>query len=120
MNLTPYVSLKWAFQLHYDLRFRTDRRRQLLINNDVDDLLEEICQRHNYNLPDSNHHKDHLRCLLSLRPEQSISKTVQIGRDFPQFLIEAGINQLWQPAAYACTCGDYTTALVKKWLDSEE
>ena len=72
---------------------------------------------------------DHVHLIIRIVPSLSVQDCALllmnngqyfIGRDFPQFLVEAGINQLWQPSAYAGTCGEYTTALVKKWLDSEE
>ncbi len=43
-----------------------------------------------------------------------------VGKNYPQVLIEAGINQLWQPSAYAGTCGEYTSGLIQKWLSSPE
>jgi len=43
-----------------------------------------------------------------------------VGKNYPQVLIEAGINQLWQPSAYAGTCGEYTSGLIQKWLNSRE
>ncbi len=41
-----------------------------------------------------------------------------IGRNYPQALIEAGINQLWEASVYAGTCGELTTALIKAWLNT--
>jgi hypothetical protein len=43
-----------------------------------------------------------------------------VGKVYPQVLIEAGINQLWQPSAYAGTCGEYTSGLIQNWLNSRE
>ena len=43
-----------------------------------------------------------------------------IGKQQPQALIEAGVEQLWQASAYAGTRGDYTTALIKHWLSERE
>jgi len=43
-----------------------------------------------------------------------------VGRNYPRALIEAGINQLWLPSAYAGTCGEYTSGLIQKWLNSPE
>jgi REP element-mobilizing transposase RayT len=39
--------------------------------------LQEICERHDYHLLQSKIYPDHLRCLLSLRPGQAISKVIQ-------------------------------------------
>ena len=43
-----------------------------------------------------------------------------MGKNYPQVLVEAGINQLWEASAYAGTCGQVTTALLKSWLTSPE
>jgi hypothetical protein len=41
-----------------------------------------------------------------------------VGKHWPSRLIEAGIDQLWQPSAYAGSCGDLPTALLKSFLSS--
>ena len=275
MYLTPFTSLSWAYQLHYYLCFRTHRRRLFFLSKELvlNELVAEICDRHDYHLLECQTRSDQLRSLVSLRPEQSLAKTVQtiktnssrewnrrfdtqpplwargylarsvgqvrinavrnyldqqsahhgydarllppiyryraekpisltarhasfelthhlvfvtcqrkgifnsslgralsdywlrvglkrgfaidqlsivpdhahlivrivptmsieqcalllmnngqhfIGEKYPQFLIEAGINQLWQPSAYVGTCGEYTTGLIQKWLSSPE
>jgi hypothetical protein len=43
-----------------------------------------------------------------------------IGKNYPQRLVEAGINQLWEASAYAGTSGEFTTALIKAWLSTSE
>jgi len=275
MILTPYTSLKWAYQLHYYLCFRTHRRRTTFLSTEsvLKDIVAEICGRHSYHLLECQPHPDQLRSLVSLRPEQPLAKTIQtiktnssrewnerfdlnpplwargylarsvgqvrlsavrkyleqqsthhgydlrllppvyryrverpitlttkhssfelnhhlvlatsqrkgifnstlgkalseywlrvaskydfaidqisvvpdhvhsivrikptlsieecalllmnngqyfVGKHYPQVMIEAGINALWQPSAYAGTCGEYTTGLIQKWLNSPE
>jgi hypothetical protein len=75
MRLEPLANLHWAFQLHYLLCFRTNRRRTLFAENNrmalLSDWLTEICGRHEYHLLEAEPHADHLRCLLSLRPNHS-------------------------------------------------
>jgi len=271
MNLTPFTSLTWAYQLHYYLCFRTHRRRQFFLSKEASlkDLVTEISRRHEYHLLECQAHSDQLRLLLSLRPDQAVAEAIQkikgnssrewnemfatspplwargylarslgrirlagvreyleqqpahhgyagrvlppvyryraqetmwletahasfdlnhhlvfstfqrkgifdsqlgralaaywihvatkrgfaidqlsvvpdhvhlivrtmprmhieecalllmnngqhfVGKNFPQVLIEAGVNQLWQPSAYAGTCGDFTSGLIQKWL----
>jgi putative transposase len=81
MQLQPYVSLNWAFQLHYYICFRTRRRRISFISPGLVDefhrLLIEICRNCDYHLLQCRLYPNHLRCLLSLRPDQSISKVIQ-------------------------------------------
>ena len=70
---------------------------------------------------------DHAHLLLRIPPKISIEFCVQallnngehfVCNTYPQALAEAGIDQLWQPSAYAGTCGKVSTALVKAWLSA--
>ena len=67
---------------------------------------------------------DHVHLLLCIVPKMSIEECVLllmnngqhfIWRNFPEVLIGLGLNQLWEPSAYAGTCGEFTTALLKTW-----
>jgi putative transposase len=81
MQLEPFTTLTWAYQLHYYLCFRTHRRRACFADQSHAEtlaaLLAEICQRHDYHLLQFKIYPDHLRCLLSLRPQQTISAVIQ-------------------------------------------
>jgi REP element-mobilizing transposase RayT len=72
---------------------------------------------------------DHIHLIVRIVPSMSIEECALllmnngqhfIGRNYPQLLVEAGIDQLWQSSAYAGTCGEYTTGLIQKWLNSPE
>jgi REP element-mobilizing transposase RayT len=79
MDLTPFKSLTWAYQLHYYLCFRTHRRRQCFLSKEsfLKDLITEVCGRHEYHLLECQPHPDQLRSLISLRPSQCVAKTIQ-------------------------------------------
>ena len=81
MHLEPFKVLSWAYQLHYYLCFRSHRRRlhfgEVERADRLSHWLGEICQHHDYHLLQSKPYADHLRCLLSLRPDQNISTVVQ-------------------------------------------
>lgn len=81
MLIESLQTISWAYQLHYYLCFRTRRCRSVFIKPEHADALNaalrEICQRHNYHLLQSKVYPDHLRCLLSLRPEQTISSVIR-------------------------------------------
>ena len=70
MNLTPFTSLTWAYQLHYYLCFRTRRRRTLFSSerqvNLLSQLIQEISANHDYRLLEHKSYPTELRCLLSL------------------------------------------------------
>lgn len=70
---------------------------------------------------------DHVHLLVRITPKMSIEQCALllmnngqyfVGKHYPQALVAAKIDQLWQPSAYAGTCGELTTALVKSFLQS--
>lgn len=72
---------------------------------------------------------DHVHIIVWLVPRLSIERCVLslmnngqhfIGKEFPRSLVEAGVERLWEPSAYAGTCGQMTTALVKSFLSRSE
>jgi REP element-mobilizing transposase RayT len=70
---------------------------------------------------------DHVHLIARILPKVSIEECVLLlmnngqhymGKHYPQVFVENGINQLWEASAYAGTCGNFTTALIKSWLRS--
>jgi putative transposase len=68
---------------------------------------------------------DHIHLIVRIVPSMSIEECALLlmnngqyfmGKNYPQLLIEARVDQLWQSSAYAGTCGRYTTALIQRWL----
>jgi putative transposase len=81
MFLQPLTSLSWVYQLHYYLCFRTHLRRKLFAATQSADviatLVDEICRRHEYSLLKFRAYPEHIRCLISLRPDQDIATAVK-------------------------------------------
>ena len=81
MHLEPYTTLQWAYQLHYYLCFQTHRKRVRFTTADhgvwLQASLAEVCSRHNYHLLESRIYPDHVRCLLSLQPNQAMATVAQ-------------------------------------------
>src|SRR5262249_2271239 len=81
MLLEPLDTICWAYQLHYYLCFLTRRAAAVFTTPErvgaLEAVLREICERHEYHLLQSKVYPDHLRCLLSLRPAQSVSEVIQ-------------------------------------------
>jgi putative transposase len=81
MQVAPFTELNWAYQLHYYLCFRTHRRRMCFTEARNAEMLRatlaEISQRHEYHLLESQIAPDHVRCLLSLHPNQVLSTVIQ-------------------------------------------
>jgi REP-associated tyrosine transposase len=126
MQLAPFTTLNWAYQLHYYICFRTHRRRQCFAEDRNAEMLvaslTEICQRHDYHLLESKVYPDHIRCLLSLRPDQTVSTTVQTikansSRECNQQLGLAA--PLWARGYLARSVGRATLSIVKQYLDHQ-
>jgi REP element-mobilizing transposase RayT len=81
MHLEPIADLNWAYQLRFYLCFRTHWRIAFFESDDravlLSNGLNEICRRHDYHLLRSKVYPDHVRCLVSLRPDQEIAKATQ-------------------------------------------
>lgn len=123
MQLTPFTTLRWAYQLHYYLCFRTHRRRVSFADahqaEALTSALTEICQRHDYHLLESQPYPDHLRCLLSLRPEQAISSVVQTVKANASRAVSVQLGltgPVWARGYLARSVGRVPLAVVKEYL----
>src|SRR5262245_16779672 len=126
MPVQPIASLTWAYQLHYYVCFRTRWRHVRFAKPNEAELLSrilsEVCSRHQYHLLRHKVFADHLRCLLSLRPDQSISQTVNklksnLSREFcAEFRITA---PLWATGYLARSIGKVRIQAVKLYLDQQ-
>ena len=126
MYLAPLTNLSWAYQLHYYLCFRTHRRKTLLSPDDrmnsLSQELSQICERHGYHLIKAKGYPDHLRCLLSLRPSDSVSRTLQtvktnLSRELGlRFQLQAPV---WADGFLARSAGRVRIEAVKHYLDSQ-
>lgn len=72
---------------------------------------------------------DHVHALLRITPKVSIEEVTLclmnnsqhfVSKNYPERLIQGKMTQLWQPSAYAGTCGELTTALLKAFLRRAE
>ncbi|MBZ5536460.1 MAG: IS200/IS605 family transposase [Acidobacteriia bacterium] len=81
MHIQLYESLNWAYQLHYYICFRSHCRRALFSSSTSLERLTarllEICRRHDYHVLQSKWRSNQVRLLVSLRPDQAISKVIQ-------------------------------------------
>lgn len=126
MHLEPLAELSWAYQLHYYLCFRTHRRKKLFLSDNLLDALfqelKQICERHGFHLLKAKGYPDHLRCLLSLRPSDSISKTLQtiktnLSRELASHF---GLQvPVWADGYLARSTGRVRLETVKTYLDSQ-
>ena len=118
-----FTTLHWAYQLHYYICFRTRWRREEFGTANrataLSRLLVEICANHDYHLLQHKVYSDHLRCLVSLRPDQSISAVINklksnVSREFSSaFSLEP---PLWATGYLARSVGRVRIRAVKQYL----
>jgi len=125
-QLEPLANLHWAFQLHYLLCFRTNRRRALFAGNEptafLSDCVTEICGGRGFHLLEAEPHADYLRCLLSLRPNHVISsviQTVKTNLSRESCVAFALTPPEWERGYLARTVGRVRIGAVRKYLDSQ-
>ena len=72
---------------------------------------------------------DHVHLIVRIAPSMSIEECALllmnngqyfVSKNYGEVLVKLGVDQLWESSAYAGTCGDFTTALVKTWLRENE
>ena len=117
MILTHITTLRWAFQLHYYLCFRTHRRHPLATSS-LEALVTDICNRHGYHLLECQTHPDQVRTVLSLKPADAVAKIIQTiktnsSRELPM------TKPVWARGYLARSVGRTRIDVVKQYLDQQ-
>jgi putative transposase len=126
MFLTPISSLTWAYQLHYYLCFRTNSRRRHFASSSASTLkviTGEICQRHDYHLLDQAIYADQTRCLVSLQPDQCVSKAIQTikANSARECATTLGLTApVWERGYLARSTGRMRIGAVSRYLEQQE
>ena len=128
----PFSHLEAAYQLHFYLCFKTHYLRQVFDTDDVrtlvDGALREAADREDYHVLETQVATDHLRLLLSLKPEQTISRAVMmlkgnISRQFsvacPGRLAELRMKSPWAKGYYAASSGKVDVASARAYVESQ-
>lgn len=117
-----------VFDLSHHLVFATYRRKGVFTSNLGKELSEywiKVASKRGFAIDQISVLPDHTHLLIRNVPKMSIETCALmllnnaqhfVGQRFPNMLIDAGLDQLWQPSAYAGTCGQVSTALMKAWL----
>src|SRR5690242_8077309 len=126
MHLTPLTTLTWAYQLHYYLCFRTRCRRTIFSSEAsiklLSELIEQISIREAYHVLEQNSYPTQLRCLLSLRPGQTVAKAIQIlkANSSRELARTFGLSApVWAVGYLARSSGAVRTSAVREYLDSQ-
>lgn len=121
-----------SFELKHHLVLATAFRRGVFDSRLGEDLViywSKVAHKREFALDQATVLPDHVHLLVRIKPKMSIEECALllmnngqhfVGRNNPHRLVEAGINQLWQPSAYAGTCGELPTALLKSFLSTND
>ncbi|HEV7397361.1 MAG TPA: IS200/IS605 family transposase [Pyrinomonadaceae bacterium] len=114
-----------AYQLHYYQGFRTYLRKPFFSSSEEHELvrtvLDGVCLRENYHLLETSIEKNHLRLLLSLKPDQRVSRAVQmikgnISREYG--LIHAN-HRLWAKGYFAQSSGKVNLEAARRYIENQ-
>ena len=117
-----------VFDLTHHLVLATRYRRGVFSSSLGSELVEywlRVASKRGFAIDQVTVVPDHVHMLLRLTSKMSIEECALslmnnsqdwMGKRHGQALVQAGIDQLWQPSAYAGTCGKVTTAQVKAFL----
>ena len=118
-----FKALVAAYQLRYYLMFKTQFLRPSLTGTEalVSDVLAEVCGRQQYHLLDSALAADHLRVLISLQPDQTVSDTIRMlkGNLQNEFRKQLNLRDLWAKGHFARSSGSVDLERVRKYVDSQ-
>jgi putative transposase len=118
-----FAALEAAYQLHYYLTFKTQFLKPTLLGTDalVNEVLEDVCNRAQYHLLETKLSEDHLRLLVSLQPDQTVSQTIRMfkGNLQNQFRKQLDIRDLWAKGYFARTSGTVDLERVRRYVDSQ-
>jgi putative transposase len=128
----PFNDLESAYQLHYYLCFKTHYLREALVGKKEQELVshaaEVVCNKEGYHLLETKLEPTYVRILLSLKPDQSVSRAVQrlkgnISRQFSATfttrLPELRMPTLWARGYFARSSGKVNLDTVRSYVDSQ-
>jgi putative transposase len=121
-----------TFDLTHHLVLATKFRRAVFGSNMGEALVNywtKVAARRGFALDQATVLPDHVHLLVRITPKTTVEEITLslmnngqyfIAKRFPRALVEAKIDQLWQASAYAGTCGELTTALLRAFLRGED
>jgi REP-associated tyrosine transposase len=129
---SPFKRLQSAYQLHHYLCFKTHYRREALGGDSERDLIataaQAVCSREGYHLLETQVEPAHVRMLISLTPEQTVSQAVQrvkgnLSRQFslafPTCLSSYRMPTLWARGYFARSSGKVGHDTVRAYVDNQ-
>jgi putative transposase len=115
-----------SFELSHHIVLATRFRRGVFGSKTGEALVnywKRVAAKHGFLVDQATVLPDHVHVLVRTPPKTrevvvSLMNNGQyfVAKNSPLALVEAKIDQLWQPSAYVGTCGELTTALLKAFL----
>jgi REP-associated tyrosine transposase len=134
-TMTPnptFQHLESAYQLHFYLCLKTHYLRPIFAGEHVQHFIRaatnDVCLRHDFHLLEASISDDHLRILLSLKPEQCVSNAVrlikgnlsrQISMAFPDRLERLRVKSPWAEGYYARSSGKVDLGAVRGYIENQ-
>jgi len=121
-----------AFDLTHHLVFSTQRRKGVfgsVVGQALTEYWLSVANKRNFALDQISIVPDHVHLIVRIVPKMSIEEVALalmnngqhfVGKRYPELLVANGMTQLWNCSAYAGTSGEITTALIQKWLATED
>jgi putative transposase len=127
MNSAPFKSPGAAYQLHYYICLRTKRNKPALttpIRASLEKHLNAICEHCRFHLLERNSYENHLRLVLSLRPEHSVAEAVKkirgnLSRSLCAEYTELEAGKIWSRGYFAKSTGKVEDAVIAKYIASQ-
>src|SRR5215471_10017584 len=132
MPVPTFKYLEAAYQLHSYFCFKTHYLRPLFASPEaqksINNTVEDVCNRHDYHLLDIKVSDDHLRLLLSLKPDQTVSRAVQMmkgnishqfSRNCRDILTRYRTKSPWAEGYFARSSGKADISTVRRYVESQ-
>jgi len=128
----PLAAAHSSFDLNLHLVLVTERRASVFGSRSGEALCEywlHVAEKRGFAIDQVSFLPDHVHLLLRMPPKLAVQECTLslmnnaqhfIGRHLPDALIQAKVDQLWRPSAFAATRGKMTTALLKQFLSTPE
>ncbi|HEX6045914.1 MAG TPA: IS200/IS605 family transposase [Pyrinomonadaceae bacterium] len=121
-----------SFELNHHLVFATRRRKSVFdssLGRAVCEYWLRVAVTRGFAIDQLSVLPDHVHLIVRIAPGMSIEDCALllmnngqyfVSKNYGEVLVKLGMDQLWESSAYAGTCGDFTTALVRTWLRKNE
>lgn len=121
-----------SFELHHHVVLSTYRRKGIFnshLGMALTNYWLKVASKRGFAIDQVSVVPDHVHLIVRIVPSMSIEECTLllmnngqhfVAKNYAGLLVQIGVKQLWEASAYAGTCGEVTTALLKAWLRRAE